>query len=197
VRGEAADVIDPLRLYLLSGLVLHKLVWEVLKRSRPVDAARGSAPAPRVRAVKVVKVAILAAILVQTLSPEVLPIAQDAAALRLMGAAMFTVGLLTAISGRLQLGDNWLDIETSGVMKSQRVVQRGLYRVVRHPIYTGDLILLIGLELALNSWFVLAACLLVPVVTWKAVGEEKMLARSLPGYAEYCRQTKRFVPYVI
>jgi protein-S-isoprenylcysteine O-methyltransferase Ste14 len=101
-----------------------------------------------------------------------------------------------AILARLQLGRNWSDIESAGVLSGQVVVGEGLYRFVRHPIYTGDLLLLIGMQLALNSWCVLLAVLLVPVVFRKAVQEERMLMRRLPGYEAYCRRTKRFVPFV-
>jgi protein-S-isoprenylcysteine O-methyltransferase Ste14 len=77
------------------------------------------------------------------------------------------------------------------------VVSKGLYRFIRHPIYVGDLLLLIGLELSLNSWLVLGVILLLPVVIRQAVSEEKMLMRSLPGYETYCARTKRFIPFLI
>ncbi|HEV8525468.1 MAG TPA: hypothetical protein VGQ71_13300, partial [Terriglobales bacterium] len=66
----------------------------------------------------------------------------------------------------------------------------------RHPIYVGDLLLLVGLELALNSWLVMAVLGLVPFVLRKAILEERILAERLPGYGEYIRRTKRFIPYV-
>jgi len=69
--------------------------------------------------------------------------------------------------------------------------------LIRHPIYVGDLLLLIGLELALNSWLVLPAIILVPIVLAKAVQEERLLTQTLPGYEEYCRRTKRFVPFLL
>jgi protein-S-isoprenylcysteine O-methyltransferase Ste14 len=76
------------------------------------------------------------------------------------------------------------------------MVTHGLYRFIRHPIYTGDIRLLIGLELALNSWVVVLMAVLAPIVARQAMREEAMLARTLDGYAEYCAQTKRFVPWV-
>ena len=76
------------------------------------------------------------------------------------------------------------------------VVDRGLYRFIRHPIYAGDLLLLAGLELSLNSWLVVGVALLTPVVMWKAMQEEKGLMTSVNGYAEYAQRTRRFVPWV-
>lgn len=180
---------DFLRLYLLAGLVLHKLVWEIMKRKAP-GGARGPA------AVRAVKLAMLAGIVAQTLMPDVLPIAAGPAAWRLAGVVIYTAGLSLAVAGRVQLGANWSDIESAGVLANQVVVETGVYRYVRHPIYTGDLALLLGLELALNSWLVLGVVLLAPVVVRQALKEERMLAASLPGYAAYCSRTRRFVPFL-
>jgi protein-S-isoprenylcysteine O-methyltransferase Ste14 len=198
-----------LRIYLLSGLILHKGVWEILKRAGkiavegnessstpkvdPVTTPRGIA----LQLVKAVKITILAGIALQTLLPEILPITSEPFVLRVLGALLYTTGLFIAIRGRLELGTNWSDIESARIFGDQAVVAKGLYRFIRHPIYVGDLLLLLGLELSLNSWLVLGAVLLAPVVLWQAVREEKKLSRALPGYQEYCAQTKRFIPFVV
>jgi protein-S-isoprenylcysteine O-methyltransferase Ste14 len=58
-------------------------------------------------------------------------------------------------------------------------------------------LLLLGLELALNSWLVLGIPLLLLIIVKQALAEETMLLRSLQGYDAYCRQTKRFIPFLI
>lgn len=187
-----------LRLYLLAGLVLHKMVWEVLKRARRHDlAAEPPRPSVTTRVLKGVKIAMLAGLLTQTMVPEMLPITGDPATLRVVGAAVYTLGLCIAIAGRLQLGDSWTDIETPQVSGQQAVVMIGLYRYVRHPIYVGDLLLVLGFELALNSWLVVGVVALIPYVVRQALHEEEMLAERLAGYASYCAQTWRFVPFVV
>ena len=188
---------DWLRAYLFAGLIVHKAVWEVLKRrqtqrSRPAIALR-----PGLWLVKIAKLAILAGILVQTLFIDAFHISDEPGGLQAVGTAIYTVGLLTAISARWQLGNNWSDIEAAELRTRQAVVATGIYRYVRHPIYIGDLLLLTGLELALNSWLVLGVILLAPVVLRQALREERMLLTSLPGYAEYCTRTSRFVPFVL
>ena len=186
-----------LRIYLLTGLIVHKVVWELLKRSvATVDILRPR-PSLIVRLVKAVKIAILLGIVLQTISPEIFPISSDPFALRVVGVVVFTSGLLIAILSRIHLGRNWSDIESAQVLNTQSVVSKGIYAYVRHPIYLGDILLLIGLQLCLNSWLVLAAALLAPVVFWKAVQEEKMLVNDLPGYRVYCAQTKRFIPFIV
>jgi protein-S-isoprenylcysteine O-methyltransferase Ste14 len=71
-----------------------------------------------------------------------------------------------------------------------------LYRYIRHPIYVGDLLLLAGLELSLNSWLVAGVIVMAPFVLWKAIREEQVLARALPDYDSYRMKTKRFIPFI-
>jgi protein-S-isoprenylcysteine O-methyltransferase Ste14 len=183
-----------LQLYLFLGLILHKVIWEVL-RQRSDDKPTES-KSLTLTAIKVVKIAILLGVIIQIWLPDILPIAINSFEIRLVGAAIYTIGLITAIAARFQLGDNWANIETGQVLERQSVVARGVYAYVRHPIYIGDLLLLLGLELALNSWLVLGVLVLAPVVMLKAIKEERMLIESLPGYATYCAQSKRFIPFV-
>ncbi|MEJ7607137.1 MAG: hypothetical protein WKF37_12940, partial [Bryobacteraceae bacterium] len=126
-----------MRIYLLSGLLLHKAVWEYMKRGVARPSTGG-----RTKLVKLVKLSILGGILAQTMLPEILPISQDPTTLRIIGACVYTLGLITAILGRVQLGNNWSDIETARVGERQVVVNRGIYQFIRHPIYSGDLFLL-------------------------------------------------------
>lgn len=184
-----------LRFYLLSGLLVHKAVWEILKRRQPGRDTAKARP-PKIRLLSAAKVVILVAIVVQTFSPEFLPIARDSTALRLTGTVIYTLGLLTAIIARLQLGRNWSDIEKSSVMDNHALVAHGLYRWVRHPIYVGDVLLLLGLELALNSWGAAGVVALALYVRRQVVTEERALLKTLPGYDQYCRRTARFVPFL-
>ena len=187
-----------LRLYLLAGLILHKAIWEVLKGQRHLTPAEAQAPqAIRVRLTRTLKMAILLGIVIQTVIADVLPITSEPFILRTLGVLLYTLGLLMAITGRLQLGSNWSDIETAQVLRDQTVVAHGLFRYIRHPIYVGDLLLLLGLELSLNSWLVMAVICLIPGVLRQAVHEERMLVYALPGYAAYCARTKRFIPFIV
>jgi protein-S-isoprenylcysteine O-methyltransferase Ste14 len=188
-----------LRMYLLVGLIAHKVVWEVLKRRQRYAGASEHLPSLSIRGmlIKAVKIGILLGVVAQTAAWDVFPIAQAPLILRVMGVVMYTVGLFITIEGRLRLGDNWSDIETAQVLHEQTIVSHGVYRYIRHPIYIGDLLLLFGLELSLNSWLVIAVGLLAPVVLWQAVREENMLVHLLPGYDVYCTRTKRFIPFVV
>lgn len=191
-------IVDALRLYLLAGLILHKATWEVLKR-RPATSSRRPtrSTSPISLLLKALKIAILAGLVMQTLLPEILPIVRYPYLVRVFGLALYTSGLGIAILGRLQLGDNWADIEAAQIVRNQAVVATGIYRCIRHPIYAGDLALLLGFELSLNSWLVLGVGALAPYVLWRAVQEERLLSAQLPGYDHYCARTWRFVPFVL
>jgi|SRR5579863_1345553 len=184
-----------IRIYLLCGLLLHKAVWEVLK-VRQGAVAKKSPRGLKVQLLSAIKVAVLLGIIVQTVIPNFLPISTDPSALSLVGLVLYTLGLVTAVAGRVQLGWNWSDIEKAYVKKDHALVSHGLYRYVRHPIYAGDLLLLLGLELALNSWCVLGMLALAVYIRRQAIREESQLLRALPGYDQYCRRTTRFLPFV-
>jgi len=59
------------------------------------------------------------------------------------------------------------------------------------------LLLLFGLELALNSWLVLGVFVLAAAVYRQVLKEERVLLEQLPGYADYCARTRRFIPFVL
>ncbi|HZQ09194.1 MAG TPA: isoprenylcysteine carboxylmethyltransferase family protein [Anaerolineae bacterium] len=186
-----------LRLVLVLGLVTHKLIWEILKTGDRVRPLRSSPPSASKRIVKSAKGAALFFIVFQTLFLNLFPILQDARRIRVVGTSLFLVGLVTAIVGRVQLGKNWADIEDRQVLPQQSLVANGIYRYIRHPIYIGDALLLIGLELALNSWLVLAMVVPLFVFVRQSLVEEQLLARAFPEYKEYRERTKRFIPFLI
>lgn len=189
---------DILRVVLALGMVAHKLLWEVLRGKDGQKSRRQLTAPPSVRwLVKGVKATVLLLLLMQTLFLDLLPIASQPFLVRSLGIILYVAGLATAMLGRVQLGNNWVDLEDYQVLDAQQLVTQGIYRYIRHPIYTGDIVLLIGLELALNSWLVLATVLPFVVVIRQAWREDALLARAFPGYNAYCTRTKRFIPFLV
>jgi protein-S-isoprenylcysteine O-methyltransferase Ste14 len=187
-----------LRVYLFAGLAAHKLLWEVLKRRQgPSSPQKATNNTPFLQIVKAGKIAITLGLFVQLFLPDILPITDNTLVPRVAGMMLFTFGLLIAILARLELGNNWSDIETGQVKQDHMLVNRGVYRYIRHPIYTGDLAMLLGFELCLNSWLVIAVVIIAVPTIYKAVREEKVLAETVTGYQAYREQTKRFIPFVI
>ena len=87
---------------------------------------------------------------------------------------------------------------TITVETGQRVVSSGVYKFVRHPMYVGNVIMMIGIPLALGSyWGLLFVIPGVVVLVVRIRDEESMLAQELAGYAEYVREVRyRLLPYV-
>jgi len=87
---------------------------------------------------------------------------------------------------------------TIAVAPGQKVVSSGPYAVVRHPMYSGALVMLLGTPLALGSWWGLL--MFIPMtftIAWRARDEERFLFKNLSGYKEYCQVVKyRLVPFV-
>ena len=87
---------------------------------------------------------------------------------------------------------------TVGVVEGQPVVSWGPYAVVRHPMYAGALVMLLGTPLALgSSWSFGGFLALAGAIVWRMLEEEKALSRDLPGYDAYrSRVRHRLVPHV-
>src|SRR5262249_11278643 len=80
--------------------------------------------------------------------------------------------------------------------RAHQVVTDGPYRIVRHPMYAGSMLWLLGMPLLLGSgWGVAAVPLLVAGLAPRVVGEERMLRRELSGYEEYASRVRfRLIP---
>ena len=78
-----------------------------------------------------------------------------------------------------------------------KLVVKGPYAFARHPIYTGVILLSIGITLRAGNFLVVGATVaLIVLFAVKARWEEKHLSSTFPGYSDYMTRTGRFVPYV-
>ncbi len=87
---------------------------------------------------------------------------------------------------------------TIQIAEGQTVISTGPYALVRHPMYAGALVMSVGIPLALDSWWGLFLLfLLLPVLIWRLLDEERFLRQNLPGYTEYQTKVKyRLVPFI-
>lgn len=112
-----------------------------------------------------------------------------------LGDVLVAAGLGLAMLVVIQ---NGYAAATITVETGQRVVSSGVYKFVRHPMYVGNVIMMIGIPLALGSyWGLLFVIPGVLVLVVRIRDEESMLAQELAGYAEYVREVRyRLLPYV-
>ena len=87
---------------------------------------------------------------------------------------------------------------TIKVDEGQKVVSTGLYGLVRHPMYAATILLFLMMPLVLGSWYAAIIFLVYPVlIIIRLTGEEKLLMKELPGYAEYRKKVKyRLIPFI-
>ena len=113
-----------------------------------------------------------------------------------IGLAVFVLGLALAIWARVYLGRNW------GMPMSQKddpeLVTAGPYSRVRHPIYSGIILAMIGTAIAVSLYWLVAVVVLGAYFLYSAVVEERSMTRLFPdSYPGYKRSTKMLVPFVI
>jgi len=113
------------------------------------------------------------------------------------GVVLFVVGLILRWWAIITLG-RFFTVDVT-IEKDHELVERGPFRIVRHPSYTGVLLAFVGLALSLRNWAALLVILL-PIgaaFIYRMNVEEDALLRALGlRYAEYMKRTKRIVPFV-
>jgi protein-S-isoprenylcysteine O-methyltransferase Ste14 len=114
-------------------------------------------------------------------------------AICLVGDVLVAVGLGVVAVVVIQ---NSYAAATVRVEAGQKVVSTGLYGLVRHPMYTGNVIMMVGIPLALGSyWGLLFVVPCVMVLASRIRDEEKLLQKELDGYGEYTQKVcYRMVP---
>ena len=87
---------------------------------------------------------------------------------------------------------------TIGVEDGQKLVDTGLYGIIRHPMYLATITLFLSMPLLLGSFCgFLMMLLYIPVIIIRISGEEKLLKKELPGYCEYCEKVRyRLLPFI-
>lgn len=87
---------------------------------------------------------------------------------------------------------------TVEVQQHQKVVDTGLYDVVRHPMYAVTVWLFLSIPVVLGSWWAVLCFLpYIAVIALRICGEEKVLRAGLAGYEDYCRRVRwRLFPYI-
>ena len=87
---------------------------------------------------------------------------------------------------------------TIAVQEGQKVIDTGLYGIVRHPMYMATVILFLMIPLILGSWYGFMVFLAYPfVIVVRIKNEEKLLTAKLDGYAEYTKKVKyRIIPFI-
>jgi protein-S-isoprenylcysteine O-methyltransferase Ste14 len=113
-----------------------------------------------------------------------------------LGLALFVLGLALAVWARVYLGRNW------GMPMSRKadpeLVTTGPYRRIRHPIYTGMILAMVGTAIAVSFYWLFAVVILGAYFLLSAVVGERTMAKLFPtDYPPYRHATKMLIPYLL
>jgi protein-S-isoprenylcysteine O-methyltransferase Ste14 len=112
-----------------------------------------------------------------------------------VGLAIVLAGLGTAVWARVNLGRNW------GMPMSEKVdpelVTTGPYHRVRHPIYSGLILAMVGTAVAVSVFWLIAVALMGGYFVYSATMEERYMAERFPNsYPRYKQSTKMLIPFI-
>ncbi len=113
------------------------------------------------------------------------------------GTALVALGLAFSIWARALLGRNWSGTVT--IKEDHELIRAGPYRLVRHPIYAGLLLAIVGSAVARGEWRGMIAFVLAGVALWRKLRlEERWLTETFgTRYDEYRKQVRALIPFVL
>ncbi|MBI2627507.1 DUF1295 domain-containing protein [Candidatus Nomurabacteria bacterium] len=113
-----------------------------------------------------------------------------------MGIIIFSIGIVLGTIARLQLRENYLPILATS--PSSRIITNGIYAYIRHPIYFGTILTIMGFELVLFPFLSLMILIIIPILVWQINKEEKLLFKHLKKEWEiYILRTPfKLIPFV-
>jgi protein-S-isoprenylcysteine O-methyltransferase Ste14 len=114
-----------------------------------------------------------------------------------LGVALMFAGLLFCVWARLLLAGNWSGFVE--VKQDHELVVDGPYRLVRHPIYTGLLLMFAGTAIAVGEWRGVLAVAIAAAAFWRKLGLEEAVMRRQFGaaYDGYAERTRALIPFVL
>jgi protein-S-isoprenylcysteine O-methyltransferase Ste14 len=113
-----------------------------------------------------------------------------------IGALLCIIGIGLAIWARLHIGTNWG--MPMSLKENRELVTSGPYHYIRHPIYAGVMLALVGSALVVSPWLLLVFILYFLYFIYSATSEEKTLTKEFPEeYAAYKKHTKMLIPFIL
>ncbi|OGK27574.1 hypothetical protein A3C28_06105 [Candidatus Roizmanbacteria bacterium RIFCSPHIGHO2_02_FULL_39_9] len=118
--------------------------------------------------------------------------------IKLVGFLSIIAAFFISISARREIGSNWTHAAEYQIKKNHELVTTGIYSYIRHPIYTGFFLMIVGAELIVGSYlFFLFFVGLIFIHLFQARKEEKILLEKFGmRYRIYMKKTKMFIPYL-
>jgi protein-S-isoprenylcysteine O-methyltransferase Ste14 len=115
----------------------------------------------------------------------------------LVGSLLAIIGLIVRITSIVTLKQQFTYTVTK--VEDHELIEKGLYKYIRHPGYLGQLIIFLGISVSLSNWLSVLL-MIIPVLSgyiYRIIIEEKFMAEQLgQKYIDYQKRTKRLIPLV-
>jgi protein-S-isoprenylcysteine O-methyltransferase Ste14 len=114
-----------------------------------------------------------------------------------VAVVLTAAGLLFSVWARQYLGRNWSGAVS--IKEDHELVTSGPYALVRHPIYTGVLLAILGSAIAVAEWRAVLALVLASLALWRKLRlEERWMLRQFgEAYHAYCRKVAALIPFLL
>jgi protein-S-isoprenylcysteine O-methyltransferase Ste14 len=177
-----------LKIFIPVAWVIFWIYWLI--------SAAGAKEGPRTRRTRPPGLLIVALALVLLRIFRAGSLAVQSPILQAVGVILFVSGLGLAVWARIYLGRNW------GMPMTQKdepeLVTSGPYHLVRHPIYSGILLAVLGTSLATEIYWLIALGVMGTYFIYSAKVEEKIMTASFPDtYPSYRARTKMLIPFLL
>lgn len=115
----------------------------------------------------------------------------------IIGTLAIVSGCFINITGRFNLGSNWAN--HIKIYDEHTLVQKGMYKIVRHPLYASIMLMFYGTCLVYRNilCFFAVTFIFIPFMYYRAKQEETLLIQAFPEYKDYKRRTGMFFPKII
>lgn len=184
-------------IFLVMALVLFAIrfiYWKITEARADREKPRKD---PAYSKKRMVTTAVALLVGLQIIGIQILPFEPNNIAAG-VGLLLVATGFAVSMEARRVLGTNWAHAAEYQIKKDHELITKSIYHYIRHPIYSGYYLSIIGIELILGSYLsVVFAILAIPVMNYQAASEEKILTDYFgTAYAAYKKRTFRFIPYL-
>jgi protein-S-isoprenylcysteine O-methyltransferase Ste14 len=189
------DIIIRLLVILLS--IIRTLYWRIIQGKAESEKPKLNKRTPYIILQIVIRNSFNILFFLQLVGLDIFPFSQTNVG-QLLGLFVCIVAVMFSILGRKELGTNWIDAAEYQIKKNHSLVTSGIYDQVRHPIYTGYVLFILGIELVVASWLVIPFAIFIPFLCYmQAKKEEAILVNKFAKeYIRYMKKTKMFLPYI-
>lgn len=186
------------RILVLALFAIWQLYWKITAVTAEKEKPKLQ-KSPRLLQQIAHGVHYLAGVLIglQLIGLDLLPIQSYQIAWQFLGLSLVSIGFYMNIKARRDLGTNWVSSYEYQIKTKQDLITRGIYAYIRHPIYSGLVLMYIGGQMVALSYLFLPAILLFVWLYIQGRKEETLLLQHFgKRYKEYMQRTKMFIPFI-